>query len=257
MFDRRTVPAAALACCCVVAACSRQPQGVDALLGERAGTPAPSSDGSCRFDLTPEKARTVFYVLGYLDEYLGRSIMEDGDLIERLYCNEREQVPAFRAMLARLAAEQGLDWTIREETQQECLVSFHSREVADRLNSCYRYQLSGESLAQDADGTHRRLGRGALVFTLFVRHGAGDERGAVDRDRALPYLAGAWARHGRGDAFVFANSHDKATRIANLLTMLGCRDVKLESNFGFIPQTNTLRFMPTPEVTEKVAQGQW
>jgi hypothetical protein len=254
---RFTLCAAVFVSCCGLVVCSRQPHGADALLGERAGTPAPSSDGACRFDLTPQKARTVFYVLGYLYEYVGRTIIEDGELIEELYCDEQGQVGAFRAILTRLAAEQGIDPAIREETRQECLVSFHSREVADRLNSCYRYQLSGESLGQGPDGSYRRLGQGTLALTLFVRHGAGDQRGAVDRDRALPYLAGAWARHGRGGAFVFANSHEKATRIAQLLTMLGCRDVKLESNFGFIPQTNTLRFTPTGEVTEQVVRGKW
>jgi hypothetical protein len=255
MLRHRIVSAVVLACCCGAAACSREPEDAGALLGERAGRPAPPSDGSCRLDLTPENARTVFYVLGYLDEYLGRSIMEDGDLIERLYCNEQGQVSAFRAMLARLAAEQAIGGTIREEIQQGCLVSFHSREVADRLNSCYRYQLSGESLAQGPDGSYRRLGRGTLEFTLFVRAGGASAGSTIDRDRALPYLAGAWARHGRGDAFVFANSHEKATRIAQLLTMIGCRDVKLESNFGFIPQTNTLRFTATDEIQRSLEQS--
>jgi hypothetical protein len=253
---RAILPAAVVACCCGLVVCSRQPRVADALLGERAGTPAPSSDGSCRFDLTPEKARTVFYVLGYLYEYVGRTIIEDGELIEELYCDEQDQVAAFRAILARLAAEQGIDPAIREETRQECLVSFHSRAIADRLNSCYRYQLSSASMIQGPEGTYRRLGQGTMGFTLFVRSGASGG-GSIQRDRVLPYLAGAWARHGRRDAYVFANSHEKATRIAQLLTMIGCGDVKLESNFGFIPQTNTLRFTPTAEVTEKVVNGQW
>jgi hypothetical protein len=255
MLRHRLLSGAIFACAFGLTGCSRPPQGIDALLGDRAETPAPASDGSCRFDLTPAKAHTVFFALGFLDEYLGRSIMEDGDLIERLYCNEQGQVRAFRAMLARLAAEQAIGGTIREEIQQDCLVSFHSHEVAERLNSCYRYELSGESLAQGPDGTYRRLGRGTLEFTLFVRPGSSGESSTIDRDRALPYLAGAWARHGRGDAFVFANSHEKATRIAHLLTRIGCRDVKLESNFGFIPQTNTLRFTATDELQRSLERS--
>lgn len=239
-----------LVCCIALAACRREPQGIDARLRARAGTPAPSSDGSCAFDLTAGRAETVFYVLGYLDEYLGRNIMEDDDLVEGLFCNEREQAAAFRAILQRLAAEQGLDPTIREETRQECLVSFRSRPIAERLNSCYRYQLSSDSLAQGADGTYRRLGRGALDLALFMKRGAASAAGSLDRERALPYIAGAWARHGRGDALAFANSRDKATLIAQLLTRLGCRDVRLESNFGYIPQTNILRFTPTGEVRQ-------
>jgi hypothetical protein len=86
-------------------------------------------------------------------------LIEDGELIEELYCDEPDRAGGFRAILTRLAAEQGIDPAIREETRQECLVSF--------------------------------------------------------------------------------------------------RDVNLESNFGFIPQTNTLRFTPTAEVMEKVVNGQW
>jgi hypothetical protein len=248
MFRAHVLVSVMLAGLFTMAACRREPQGIDALLGERARRPAPSSGGACLFDLSEFKAETVFRVLGYLDEYLGRHIMEDGDRVEGFYCNEREKVAGFRQLLQRLAAEQGLDLAVREETTQECLVSFHSRAIADRVNSCYRYQLSPESAAQGPDGTYRRIGNGSLLLALFMRPGGGPASDVIDRRRALPYLAGAWARHGRGDDFLFANSRDKANLIAQLLTMIGCRDVRLESNFGFIPQTNILRFTPTGEV---------
>lgn len=254
MFRASRTIVVCLACSCALWGCCRKASGIDALLGDRAGMPAPSSDGSCAFDLAPGKAATVFYVLGYLDEYLGRTIVEDGDRIEGLYCNEQERAPSFGAILVRLALEQGLDPAIREEIRQECLVSFHSRAIAARLDSCYRYQLSSASVAQAEDGTYRRLGKGTLELTMFVRRSAVSTAQALDHERALSYIAGAWARYGRGDAFVFANSHEKATRIAQLLTMLGCRDVRLESNFGYIPQTNILRFTPTAELREWISK---
>lgn len=49
---------------------------------------------------------------------------------------------------------------------------------------------------------------------------------------------------------VFANAQDKAKLIGQLLTYLGCQDVRLESTFGLIPQTNVVHFQPTEEVTQ-------
>ncbi len=255
MFRAHVLICVLLASLSTTAACRREPQGIDALPGDRARRAAPASDGACQFDLSEGKVETVFRVLGYLDEYLGRSIMEDGDRVEGFYCNEKDIIGVFRQLLQRLAAEQDLDQAVTEETTQDCLVSFHSRVITDRLNSCYRYQLSSESAAQGPDGTYRHIGKGSLALTLFMRPGGGPAGDVIDRRRVLPYLAGAWARYGRGTDFVFANARDKANLIANLLTMLGCRDVRLESNFGFIPQTNILRFTPTGEVAHWLGTG--
>ena len=68
-----------------------------------------------------------------------------------------------------------------------------------------------------------------------------------DRD-----IAGAWARLGRGSEFVFANAQEKVKLVAQLLSYLGCENVRLESDFGFIPQTNVLRFEPSAEVRERL-----
>jgi hypothetical protein len=68
----------------------------------------------------------------------------------------------------------------------------------------------------------------------------------------LAYITGAWLRYGRGSDLVFANAHDKAVLIAQLLTMPGCRNVRLESTFGQIPQTNTVRFDPSEELSSRL-----
>jgi hypothetical protein len=97
-----------------------------------------------------------------------------------------------------------------------------------------------------------------LLAGLFVRDSVGvsviTEKGLSDqaffRRRALAYLAGAWARYGRGNDFVFANAHDKATLVEGLLSDLGCSRISLESTYGTAPQANIVRFQPTDEVTE-------
>ena len=58
-----------------------------------------------RLDLKDGRGVTVFFVLGFLDEYLGRHIVEGDDLVEGFSCNETEKVPAFRRQLERLARE--------------------------------------------------------------------------------------------------------------------------------------------------------
>jgi hypothetical protein len=228
--------------------------GLDWMLGDRALTPAPSSNGSCNLDLVGDKGDTVFVVLGLLDEYLGRGFLEDDDRVERFYCDEHDKAALFRRLIVRLAQEQGLDPTIRDETIQGCLIAYHSKAIADRLNSCYSYQMTSGTIAPGADGTYRRTATASLGDSLFLRSGLGAGRGngladeAFHRRRALAYLAGAWNRYGRGADFGFANSHDKAALIAELLSHLGCQGVRLETITGGAPNANIVHFEPTAEV---------
>ncbi len=92
-----------VACCLVPAACGR---------AEGQGR---------RLDLSNGRGVTVFFVLGFLDEYIGRNIVEGDDLVERLYCNETAEVSVLRRQLEQLAKEQGVTTAIRQETWQECL----------------------------------------------------------------------------------------------------------------------------------------
>lgn len=89
-------------------ACRERPP-LDDLLGDRARTPAPSSDGSCDFDLAAEHGDTVFFGLGMLNEYLGRGIVEGGDGVESFYCNETETAKLFHRAILKLAEERNPD----------------------------------------------------------------------------------------------------------------------------------------------------
>ena len=109
----------ALVVVCATVAC-HQSRCNEGLLGALAHTPAPSSTGSCDFDLTGDKADTVFFVLGLLNEYNSRGIVEDGDRIEHFYCNESNIAGLFRRYIGKLAEDQGLDPAVREEIVQQC-----------------------------------------------------------------------------------------------------------------------------------------
>jgi hypothetical protein len=194
---------------------------------------------------------------GLLNEYNGRSFVEGSDRLERFYCNEAETARLFRRSVGVLAQEQRLSSNVNEKTEQECLVSFYSKAIADRLNSCYRFTVTDQRREQGPDGTYRRTAAASLERGLFFRASAISaltERGLSDdvffRRRAVAYLAGAWARFGHDQKFVFSNARAKADLIAVLLLDLGCRNIIVESTVGLTPQGNAVHFEPTPEVTE-------
>jgi hypothetical protein len=213
-----------------------------------------SSDGSCKLDLVGDRADNVFFLLG-LRNFQG--LVEGSDVVERFYCNEQTVAKLFRGRLEALAVEQGITADVRQQVVQECLTSYHSRILADRLNSCYRYQLTIPSTAPTSVPT-LRSSAASLNQGLFYRSGV--DRGAPEgglsdtvfaRRRALAYLAGAWARFGHAPDFVFSAYYsDKAEFVAGLLNNLGCRNVRVEHTMGLIPGGTFVHFEPTSEVRE-------
>lgn len=212
-----------------------------------------SSDGSCDFDLRDERADNVFFVLGLLNV---RGVVEGSDRLESFYCNERTVAQLFHRRLTALAKEQSVPADVREEIVQKCLTFYYSKVLADRLNSCYKYELTIPRSAPASSGI-RRTGATSLNPGLFYRGGTSSpvpERGLSDevffRRRAFAYVAGAWARFGQGGDFVFTNNPEKAEFVAGLLSGLGCRKVRVEHTVGLIPGGWFVHFEPTSEVTE-------
>jgi hypothetical protein len=217
--------------CCLMPACGR---------AERQGR---------GLDLSNGRGVTAFFVLGFLDEYLGRHIIEGDDLVEGLNCDETAKVSVLRRQLERLAKEQGLPTALRLETRQGCLTMVRSTGLADTLNAMYRKRQApsaDESWTTDATGRRRRLETVWVDEQLFL---------GVERDLKFAYVAGAYARHGSGDSLQFANSQHKVTVLVELLEELGCANVRTESTQGFIPQTNTIYFQPSAELRKWLDRG--
>lgn len=201
------------------------------------------STGACDFDLLDTKAEAVFYVLGLLNDYNGRSVVEGGEEVEYLFCDEAPLVDEFKAALARLTREQGLRAPTTAQ-RGDCVTFFSSPELAARLNSCYLYDFAdGQSVSSPSGVGRRRVSSGSLNFSLFFRDGE------VDRARAHAYLAGAWRRWGHDGRFRFANSREKAEGTAMLLRRLGCSSVAVTHTVGTIPGAWTVSFTPTAEVS--------
>jgi hypothetical protein len=187
-------------------------------------------------DLSGKKGQTVFFLLGMLDEYLGRRFIEDGDKVEGFYCGEPDVADTFYRYLLRLSKEQKLDAKISKKIRQDCLPSFHSPVLAKFINSFYDYTLTNSGMAVTDDGP-KMMASADLSADVFE---------GLDRDVKLAYLAGAYYRYGEGDSFRFANSSGKADLIRDLLTELGCPAER--SWREGIPYTHWVRFTPTDEL---------
>ena len=240
----------------VMATCHSFPSQAVSSTSAQAVAESDTSSGVCAFDLSDDKEQTVFFLLGFLDEYLGRYVVEGDDRVERFYATEAAKAEVFRQYLARLANQQKLDATILEGREGSGIV-FHSKPLADGLNSCYQLPFTSGRMAPGADGTYRRTATATLDLSLFMKTGKvtrHDQPGLSDevfrRSRALAYVAGAWMRYGRVPDFAFANSRHKAELIAQLLVNLGCVKVSVEEIFGFVPHATYVHFRPTDEVKE-------
>lgn len=191
------------------------------------------------FDMSDHRGAAVFWMLGTLDEYLGRRIVEGrGSHIATFYCNEATFVPVFRAGLRRLMREQGLADDVAETTEQECLRAFDSEAVGARINRAY----------QDRRRTGGRVNvpagyRSQEVIALHVSDAMFEARSDADR---TAYLAGAYARFGADSTFQFSNAEHKAAVIARLLMQVGATDVRHHTSRDTIPNGNTVTFRALP-----------
>ena len=187
-------------------------------------------------DLAGAKGETVYEVLGFLNEYSGRIVFEDNDVVERFYANERDRAATFEALLRRLAEEQQISPAIRE-VDRESVTYLHSAHLRNALDALYEDRREG--------GFSERPEGMLPVLNFYV---SASMFPADRRDLKLAYLSGAYARYGRGNAIGFANAHHKAIVLADLLRDLGCGDVRVESTVGYAPQTNVVYFSPSGEV---------
>jgi hypothetical protein len=196
---------------------------------------APSSVPPSTFDLTGDKAEAVFWVLGFLEEYLGRVVIEERDHVERLYCNEKHMAARLRTMLQRVQREQQLPNDLREAVVQECLLVFHSPTLARELNRMYASREPSGSF-DGSGGPAREYVTLKATPALFAR---------VGLEARLAYLAGAYYRHGVDDNTMrFANAAHKADLIADLLREAGATAVTRETIRG-LPNANIVRFVPS------------
>lgn len=87
---------------------------------------------------------TIFVVLGFLGDYMGRIVRQGKNLIEEFYPHENEIAAEFETHLHNLIAEQNLKTTITQEIGPQGHIALLSPEIATLLNSYHVFRLFQE-----------------------------------------------------------------------------------------------------------------
>lgn len=193
--------------------------------------------------------KTIYFILGCLDEYLGRTIVEkEADVVEHFYSSEVQASQVFEKYLKRLVSEENINTQIRKEVQTDGgHILFHSPELYQRINSMYTYDFnkSSQRVSKNPGGPWVRAVKTFVSINIFNEQ---------DKTAKLSYLAGAYARYGnRFDdndfGFNTANASHKMDLIEELLKEFGCREVTHEmSDPEAIPISHTVIFVASPEI---------
>lgn len=194
--------------------------------------------------------KAIYFILGCLDEYMGRAIIEKGaDDVERFYSSEVQASQVFEKYLKLLVAEESINTTIRKEISEGGHISFHSPELYERINSMYPHSFFNSPTMvrprNKPDGPYVSLVHAFVSMNLFK---------GQDKTAKLSFLAGAYARYGHqiGDnkfEFRTANAWHKINLIGELLKELGCSNVAHEtSDRRAKPVSHTLKFTASPEI---------
>jgi hypothetical protein len=183
---------------------------------------------------------TLFFILGFLDEYNGRHIVENDDRVEIFYGDEKDKAEIFKTYLAKLAEEIVIDPTINVEVNEGGHITFYSRELSALINSYYVCSfLKSVYVVSDSQ---------PKCMEAFIKK---EIFGHANAEEKLSYITGAYARYGKGNVFRLANSSHKLDIIGELLKELGCQRVELAHvNPGYVPAIYELVFEPSGEVNQ-------
>ncbi len=183
-----------------------------------------------------------FVILGFLDEYQGRWIIENGDRVETFYGKEKDKAEIFKAYLSKLVEQKAITTVIRTEVTEGQHIVFYSRELTELIDGSYSFDFS-KGQAASFVGSSRATQ--AYISKEMFR-----DRAPADK---LAFLTGAYIRYGKGDSFRFVNAHHKANLVAELLKEFDCGDVKVSLS-GAIPKTITVSYIPSAVIKELFQQ---
>jgi hypothetical protein len=192
-------------------------------------TPAATTETA---DISEQKGRNIFFLLGTLDEYMGRDITDGGELVEMFYPFEHLLAYIFLAYLKQVNREQNINCEIRIEKIDQGHFRIISQEMNRLLNSFYRF---AEEKGNWDHLTH-------LDYEPFEGR---------DRTLKLAYLAGAYLRYGMamdGYRISVANTPLKALLVSRLLQEIGCEGVSTAHHPDYILSPTSVSFEPSEEL---------
>jgi hypothetical protein len=198
-----------------------------------------------------QKPATIYAVLGFLNEYAGRQVVEGSDLVESFYANEKGKPEIFENYLKLLVEEYQLHTTIRRETWGDALEtgnSFYSVELTRLIDSYYLvHGLTGKK----PDGTPAYT-KSKGVFSKHVGRISDAIFPENDREARLSFLIGAHQRFGQQNSFRFANAWQKMQLVIQLLKEMDCPNVVIiYPHPEKIPAVSQVAFEPTPELIDR------
>lgn len=208
-------------------------------------------DGSTSERKVPEpkvySSHTIYAVLGFLCEYIGRTITKDGELVEHFFVNETETTDIFEKYLMRLIDEYSLQTYLRREMSKGHTY-FLSAEITQLINSFY--------LKHYLTGTDSNVNQAYTTGQGFFQQNTGKISTEVfpsgDREAKLSYLIGVHQRYGEENIFSFANAYHKAQLVHQLLQELGSPNVVLVyPKPDRAPCLFRVAFEPTAELIER------
>lgn len=210
-------------------------------------------EGSSNFQrqvLEPQvpSSHIIYAVLGFLEEYIGRSITQNGDLVEHFWVNETKKADIFEKYLIRLIDEYYLQTSLHREVS-EGHTYFLSAEITQLINALYlQHHLTGT----DSNGNPAyTTGQG------FFQQNTGKISAEIfppgDREAKLSYLIGVHQRCGEENMFLFANAYHKAQLVYQLLQELGSPNVVfVYADPDRAPSPFRVAFEPTAELIERL-----
>src|SRR5574341_1535901 len=198
------------------------------------------------------KMNTIFIVLGFLDDYMGRIVRQDKNLIEEFYPNENEIADKFEKHLSNLIAEKNLKTTITREVGPQGHIALLSSEIASLLNS---YHLFVSKHIYDRDGHDMSIYE--LPYSVFTPLESNSPNFNEALDERLSYLAGVYQRFGKDKEIWFANSLSKSKNIFRLLQEISifqdnyaCQSVAWKVYPRNAPVGHAIIFEPSDELTK-------
>jgi len=166
----------------------------------------------------------LYFVLGAVNEYNGRTIRSDQpDFVDLFFSDEEGAAEIFHIALDELAQQRGIAERIIVH-KQEGLTTFRSAELAGLINGQYTvvqpsYMIGARELFISND---------AFATSLCSEE--------------LSYLVGAHSRFGSGLTFRMANAQHKIDVVARLLHKHGFPQIKVSYHPDYVPRVFVLSF---------------
>lgn len=188
-----------------------------------------------------------YVILGMLDEYLGRQILEGSPYVEGFYSNEADVIEHFLYWLDQLNVEHDLSDSYEIQGAPNSNRAVHSPALAPLIDSWYPHHF-GDRTFTDQDGKVHRLTDSEVDLTFFPGKKPIGNFKSEEVDPRYSYLYGAYIRYGQNSTITLANARSKVRVILQLLEDVECDWIEHRWSLKGAPTMHRIRFGPAPSL---------